>query len=25
MTGRVHPNLPDYDELAARIAALKGR
>eukprot|EP00258_Populus_trichocarpa_P037858 XP_024453877.1 uncharacterized protein LOC18096840 [Populus trichocarpa] len=25
MTGRVHPNLPDCDELAARIAALKGR
>ena len=25
MTGRVSPNLPDYDELAARIAALKGR
>ncbi|KAJ6696226.1 REGULATOR OF VPS4 ACTIVITY IN THE MVB PATHWAY PROTEIN [Salix koriyanagi] len=25
MTGRVHPNLPDYDELEARIAALKGR
>ncbi|KAJ6963480.1 hypothetical protein NC652_001948 [Populus alba x Populus x berolinensis] len=25
MTGRVHPNLPDYDELAARIAAFKGR
>ncbi|KAH8514432.1 hypothetical protein H0E87_007311 [Populus deltoides] len=25
VTGRVHLNLPDYDELAARIAALKGR
>ncbi|XP_011007592.1 PREDICTED: DNA (cytosine-5)-methyltransferase 1-like [Populus euphratica] len=25
MTGRLHPNLPDYDDLAARIAALKGR
>lgn len=25
MTGRLSPNLPDYDELAARIAALKGR
>ncbi|ERM97556.1 uncharacterized protein LOC18425541 isoform X1 [Amborella trichopoda] len=23
--GHVHPNLPDYDELAARIAALRGK
>lgn len=25
MAGHVHPKLPEYDELAARIAALKGR
>ncbi|KAF9685235.1 hypothetical protein SADUNF_Sadunf03G0033700 [Salix dunnii] len=25
MAGRVHPNLPDYDELEAQIAAHKGR
>lgn len=23
--GRVHPNLPDYDDLAARLAAIRGR
>ncbi|XP_030525539.1 hepatoma-derived growth factor-related protein 2 [Rhodamnia argentea] len=25
LAGHVHPNLPDYDDLAARIAALRGR
>ncbi|KDP37221.1 hypothetical protein JCGZ_06277 [Jatropha curcas] len=25
LTGHVHPNLPDYDDIAARFAAMKGR